>query len=152
MPLLYAVAVLLALVGSPGPAHACDPWQGLCDTPSVGASHTGSARAYGGRPAGCPRVLWCGCFAAVEFLRIPAQEAKRRGLWLARNWAREGLPAAGPAPGVIAVYRRGRRGGHVGKVLAVPRPGVVVLKSGNDGGAVRIRERSTQGVIAWRRL
>jgi hypothetical protein len=39
---------------------------------------------------------------------------------------------------------------HVGIVVAVSGPGRIVLLSGNDGGAVRQRERSSRGVIAWR--
>jgi hypothetical protein len=34
--------------------------------------------------------------------------------------------------------------------MAVHGPGRIVLLSGNDGGAVRQRERSSRGVIAWR--
>ena len=64
----------------------------------------------------------------------------------ARAWARYGSRASGPAPGVIAVYPH-----HVGIVVSVPGPGRMVMKSGNDGHAVRTRERSTRGVIAWRR-
>ena len=63
----------------------------------------------------------------------------------ARAWARYGDRASGPAPGVIAVYPH-----HVGIVVSVPGPGRMVMKSGNDGHAVRTRERSTRGVIAWR--
>lgn len=70
---------------------------------------------------------------------------KDRKLWLAINWAHIGRPASGPAPGVVAVYRH-----HVGVVTAVPGPGRMVLLSGNDGNAVRERERSTRGVVAWR--
>lgn len=64
---------------------------------------------------------------------------------LARAWAHFGSAASGPAPGVIAVYPH-----HVGIVTAVPGAGRIVLKSGNDGHAVRERERSARGVIAWR--
>ena len=63
----------------------------------------------------------------------------------ARAWAHYGHRASGPAPGVIAVYPH-----HVGIVVSVPGPGRMVMKSGNDGHAVRTRERSTRGVIAWR--
>jgi len=63
----------------------------------------------------------------------------------ARAWAHYGHSANGPASGVIAVYRH-----HVGIVISVPRPGRMVMQSGNDGHAVRTRERSTRGVIAWR--
>lgn len=97
------------------------------------------------RPAGCPRA-WCGCWLALH------QYGRHvRSLWLARAWARVGRPAAGPAPGVIAVFKRGR-GGHVGIVTRVTGPGMIVLLSGNDGRAVRERERSTRGVIAYRVL
>jgi uncharacterized protein (TIGR02594 family) len=74
-----------------------------------------------------------------------------RELWLARAWASVGRPASGPAPGVIAVYGRGR-GGHVGRVVRVIGPGRIIMLSGNDGGRVRQRERSTKGIIAYRRL
>lgn len=76
-------------------------------------------------------------------------KAKQRELWVARNWAKVGTPASGPANGVIAVFRN-----HVGRVTAVDpsRPGMMKMISGNDGRAVRERWRSTRGVIAWRRL
>lgn len=98
-------------------------------------------------PRPCPPQDWCGCWLAT-YLDIKDQKLWRE-LWVARNWMTYGKPADGPAPGVIAVYARGT-GGHVGIVTAVRRPGFVVLKSGNDGGMVRERERSTEGVIAWR--
>ncbi|MPZ58414.1 MAG: hypothetical protein GEU91_18365 [Rhizobiales bacterium] len=103
------------------------------------------------RPAGCPS-LWCGCWAALKFLGLSPRESKRRGLWRARAWAQIGRPAAGPAPGVIAVFARGRRGGHVGIIRRVTGASRIVLLSGNDGGRVRQRERSTARVIAYRRI
>lgn len=99
------------------------------------------------RPELCPPQDWCGCWLAT-YLGIKDKKQWRE-LWVARNWATYGEPADGPAPGVIAVYTRGT-GGHVGIVTAVKRAGFVVLKSGNDNNAVRERERSTEGVIAWR--
>lgn len=99
------------------------------------------------RPEPCPSRDWCGCWLAT-YLGI-SDHKQWRELWVARNWSTYGRPATGPAPGVIAVYGRGT-GGHVGIVTSVPRSGVVVLKSGNDNGAVRERERSIEGVIAWR--
>lgn len=53
---------------------------------------------------------------------------------------------------MIAVFARGKRGGHVGIVKAVVGPGKIVLLSGNDGNAVRTRARSTRGIIGYRRL
>ena len=98
-----------------------------------------------GPPAGCPSRAWCGCWLAKHL------GMNDRSLWLARNWARIGSPAAGPSPGVVAVFARGR-GGHVGIVTGVPGPGRVVLLSGNDKRAVRERERSTRGIIAYRHV
>jgi hypothetical protein len=64
---------------------------------------------------------------------------------LARNWAHWGRPAGGPAPGVVGVMPH-----HVFKVVQVLGQGTVLAISGNDGNAVRVRPRSTAGVIAWR--
>lgn len=102
-----------------------------------------SAQAFDGRPARCPHIAWCGCWMA-EYLGIRDHKLWR-DLWVARNWAKYGRPAPGPAPGVIAVYPH-----HVGKVTAVPKPGVIEMLSGNDGRQVRQRQRSIKGVIAWR--
>jgi uncharacterized protein (TIGR02594 family) len=98
-----------------------------------------------GRPYSCPRRAWCGCWLD-DYLGT-----HNKSLWVARNWLRIGRPVSRPAPGVVAVYARGH-GGHVGIVTAVPRQGVIVMKSGNDDGMVRERERSTAGVIGYRRL
>lgn len=99
-----------------------------------------SKNAFVGDPR--PRA-WCG-WQLRQWLHVADKKFN-----LARNWVHYGSPAAGPAPGVIAVFARGK-GGHVGIITAVPKPGVIVLKSGNDGHAVRERERSTRGIIAYR--
>jgi hypothetical protein len=90
----------------------------------------------GGRPA-----AWCGYWMRHNVGRDPGPAFN-----LARNWARWGVAAAGPAPDVIGVMAH-----HVFKVLAVLGAGRVLAISGNDGHAVRTRARSTAGVIAWRR-
>ena len=90
--------------------------------------------------AGDPRPsAWCGWWLRQQL------GVADRAFNLARKWAQIGTPAHGPAPGVIAVWRH-----HVGIVTGVPGPGRIVLKSGNDSRAVRERERSTRGVIAYR--
>jgi len=94
--------------------------------------------ANGNRADPRPRA-WCGWWLRHQL------GVANRVFNLAIAWARYGSRASGPAPGVIAVYRH-----HVGIVVAVPGPGRMVMKSGNDGHAVRTRERSTRGVIAWR--
>lgn len=96
------------------------------------------------RPAGCP-YQWCGCWLAMDFGYTGTLARK---LWLARNWAVE-FPRTSLAPGMVAVFARGKRGGHVGKILAVHNGGrSITMISGNDGRAVRTRERSTRGLIA----
>lgn len=85
-----------------------------------------------------PRA-WCG-WALRQWLHVADKRFNR-----AIAWAHFGTRADGPAAGVIAVWRH-----HVGLVVSVPGPGRIVLKSGNDGHRVRIRERSSKGVIAWR--
>lgn len=109
-------------------------------------SHQRSARrhAHHGRhlerASGRPRA-WCGWWMAQR------HGLNDRSLWLAVNWARVGQRASGPARSVIGVMRH-----HVYEVLEVLGPGRVLAISGNDGGRVRIRARSTQGTFAWRRV
>jgi uncharacterized protein (TIGR02594 family) len=91
-----------------------------------------------------PRV-WCGWWLAHHL------GYKDKRLYYALNWLddKRFTRVAGPAVGQIAVFRRGKRGGHVGIVKGVPGPGRVLLLSGNDGNAVRLRERSTAKVIGY---
>ncbi len=93
------------------------------------------ARRGGGRPA-----AWCGWWLG-NHLGMP-----RRDLWLARNWASVGSNAGRPGIGVVVVWRH-----HVGIITG--RAGSKwVIKSGNDGHAVRERPRSISGAIAFRHL
>lgn len=102
--------------------------------------HTSRIASDGNGNRADPRPrAWCG-WQLRQWLGVAD-----RAYNLARNWAHFGSRASGPAPGVIAVYPH-----HVGIVVSVPGPGRMVMKSGNDGHAVRTRERSTRGVIAWR--
>jgi hypothetical protein len=89
--------------------------------------------ARGGRPG-----AWCGWWLGQQ-LGMP-----RRDLWVARNWASVGSRAAEPAIGVVVVWRH-----HVGIITG--RAGSQwIVKSGNDGHAVRERPRSISGAIAFR--
>lgn len=85
-----------------------------------------------------PRA-WCGWWLRQEL------GIADRSLNLARNWSRYGSNAGGPDIGVIVVWRH-----HVGIITAATPTGWVV-KSGNDGHAIRERERSLRGAIAFRR-
>jgi hypothetical protein len=94
-----------------------------------------SHRVADGRP-----TAWCGWEMRHLVGGDPGPEYN-----LARNWAHWGQRASGPAPGVIGVMAH-----HVFKVIQVLGPGTVLAISGNDSHAVRVRQRSTAGVIAWR--
>jgi hypothetical protein len=90
------------------------------------------ARASRGRPS-----AWCGWWLG-QHLGIG-----NRNLWLARNWASVGRRTQ-PGIGVVVVWRH-----HVGIITG--RAGSQwIVKSGNDGHAVRERPRSTAGAIAFR--
>lgn len=103
--------------------------------------HHVAAGAIAGRPAACAGIPWCGCWLRLH-LGIADVRLNR-----AMAWAGIGSPAAGPAPGVIAVWRH-----HVGKITADLGNGLIMLLSGNDGHAVRNRVRSTRGIIAYRHV
>ena len=91
--------------------------------------------------------MWCGWWLAQH---LGYQDKK---LYYVLNWLEDKrfTRVSGPAVGQIAVFRRGKRGGHIGIVKGVPGPGKVLLLSGNDGNAVRLRARSTAAVIAYLR-
>src|SRR5271156_1055265 len=81
---------------------------------------------------------WCGYYMRELFgVSDPSYN-------LARNWVGYGRPAMGPHVGAIVVWRH-----HVG-VITGGGPGSWVVKSGNDGHAVRERQRSLAGAIAFR--
>jgi hypothetical protein len=97
--------------------------------------HGGAAVGSSGRPG-----AWCGWWLSGHL------GMNDRKLWLARNWASVGHAAGGPDVGVVVVWRH-----HVGIITGRSGSGWVV-KSGNDGHAVRERVRSIAGAIAFRRL
>ena len=91
--------------------------------------------AGGGRPS-----RWCGWWLG-RHLGQPD-----RKLWLARNWASVGSNASGPGIGVVVVWRS-----HVGIITG--RVGSQwIVKSGNDGRAVRERPRNISNAIAFRHM
>ena len=98
--------------------------------------HHGRAVARaGGRPS-----AWCGWWLGNQL------GLGDRKLWLARNWASVGSNAGEPGVGVVVVWRH-----HVGIITGRSGSGWVI-KSGNDGHAVRERVRSIAGAIAFRRM
>ncbi len=97
------------------------------------------------RPAGCPRA-WCGCWMALQ---VHGKHVRR--LWLARNWAYEGVAAHRGCIGCVAVLSRGRRGGHVGRVVGWQGPNPVIV-SGNHNRSVGTAVYPVGRLIALRRL
>jgi hypothetical protein len=83
---------------------------------------------------------WCGWWLARHL------GTSDRSLWIARNWASAGSNAGGPGIGVVVVWRN-----HVGIITG--RAGSQwIVKSGNDGNAVRERPRSIAGAVAFRHV
>jgi hypothetical protein len=97
------------------------------------AGYTHSARsthnAAGGRPA-----RWCGWW-------MRTQKGGGPELNLASNWRYWGH-ATGPRVGAVVVWAH-----HVGMITGRTAGGEWIVKSGNDGGAVRERPRSVAGAV-----
>jgi hypothetical protein len=103
--------------------------------PSVLARLFGAPRRADPRPR-----AWCGWWMRHHVSQDPGVAFN-----LARNWARYGRAAGGPAVGVIVVWPH-----HVGIITGRDGAGQWIVKSGNDGHAVRERARSLDGVFAYR--
>ncbi|MGH6824477.1 hypothetical protein [Methyloceanibacter sp.] len=82
-----------------------------------------------GRPA-----RWCGWW-------MRTQKGGGPELNLAANWRHWGHPT-GPRVGAVVVWSH-----HVGMITGRTAGGEWIVKSGNDGGAVRERPRSVAGAV-----
>lgn len=94
------------------------------------------------RPADCRGIAWCGCWLRHEL------GLADRSLNLAIRWASMGS-AASPDTANVVVWRH-----HVAKLIE-HRDGLLLIRSGNDRGAVRTRwisPRALGGVVAWRKV
>lgn len=91
------------------------------------------------RPRDCYGIPWCGCWLRHEF------GFANTVLNLAAAWSHVGQPASIDTANVVVWPH------HVGKLLKHDGNHILV-KSGNDGHAVRTRWRTTAGVIAFRRV
>lgn len=101
-------------------------------------SHAVAREAFHSRGLGARPRAWCGWYMR-QVLGVAD-----RAYDLARNWARWGRPAS-PGTGVMVVWSH-----HVGMITGRTAKGEWIVKSGNDGGAVRERPRSISGAIAFR--
>jgi uncharacterized protein (TIGR02594 family) len=98
-------------------------------------------RYRGTNPTGYSRA-WCAVFANMVLARAGYSGT---GSAAARSFARYGRPAAGPAPGVIAVWPH-----HVGFVVGAVGPGRIRVISGNHNHRVAEGTYSTRSVMAFR--
>jgi len=95
------------------------------------------ATTFLNHPAGCPRVAFCGCGAAVEVGYGP-----RRDLWPSSAWPRK-FPRTNPAPQTVA-YRRG----HVFVLKRHISGKTWLVADYNSGGhRSRLHPRSIAGYI-----
>ena len=120
----------------------------VADYRPAGNAWIATARRYiGTNPTSMAR-LWCG-----NFMRLISRQVTGRDFGdgnLARNWARVGTPANGPAVGVIAIYSRGKRGGHVGIITGFDGRGRPILISGNSVGRLVAEHPYQRRAIAYR--
>ncbi len=77
---------------------------------------------------------WCGWWMRTQKGGGPEYN-------VAWNWRKYGSPS-GPQVGAVVVWRH-----HVGMIVGRASNGQWIVKSGNDGGAVRTRARSVAGAI-----
>lgn len=95
---------------------------------------TASYSSGGSRSAGARPRAWCGWW-------MRTQRGGGPHLNLAWNWSKWGS-ASGPQVGAVVVWRH-----HVGEIVGRAPNGQWLVRSGNDGGAVRTRARSVAGAV-----
>jgi uncharacterized protein (TIGR02594 family) len=98
-------------------------------------------RYRGTNPTGQSRA-WCAVFANMVLKRTGYHGT---GSAAAVSFARYGRPAAGPAPGVIAVWPH-----HVGFVVGSSGPGRIRVVSGNHNHRVEESTYATRSVMTFR--
>ncbi|MBY0560625.1 hypothetical protein [Hyphomicrobium sp.] len=96
-------------------------------------SYSGRKYASAGNVGGRPRA-WCGWWMRTQLGGGPEFN-------LAANWKRYGR-ASGPQIGAVVVWPH-----HVGMITGRAANGQWIVKSGNDGNAVRERARSVAGAV-----
>ena len=93
-----------------------------------------STSSYRGGGAGPRPRAWCGWW-------MRTQRGGGAHLNVAWNWSKWGRPS-GPQVGAVVVWRH-----HVGEIVGRAPNGQWLVRSGNDGGAVRTRARSVSGAV-----
>jgi len=123
-----------------GNVHCDDRYAWTCDVRGWHEQRRSEPRSRADRaevvahPAGCPRVAFCGCGAAVEVFGKPI-----RWLWLAANWLK--FPHAEPAAGMAAVRQH-----HVMIIREYLGGGRALVYDANSGRHLtRVHEVSLRG-------
>jgi hypothetical protein len=148
--ILFAVASIFVVTASATPSLARPLYQGSAESRSASGyqsrvsrsahrtsryhhyARSGSTRSHhatGARPA-----RWCGWW-------MRTQKGGGPELNLASNWRHWGRPS-GARVGAVVVWSH-----HVGMITGRTASGQWIVKSGNDGGAVRERPRSVAGAV-----
>ncbi len=96
---------------------------------STGRQYASAGRTVGGKPR-----AWCGWWMRTQLGGGPEYN-------VAANWKRYGRPS-GPHVGAVVVWPH-----HVGMITGRAANGQWIVKSGNDGNAVRERARSVAGAV-----
>jgi hypothetical protein len=142
---VLAVAAACALAAATAPAEARPSfdhngaltWSDRYDNTSYGKRGRSRASRYSGDYTGGlgPRPRrWCGWW-------MRSQRGGGPHLNVAWNWSRWGSPTV-PQIGAVVVWRH-----HVGEIVGQAANGMWIVRSGNDGGAVRTRARSVAGAV-----
>ena len=87
------------------------------------------------------RTGWCGNFARHNLVTAdPGSKFNQACSW--RNW---GQPTS-PQVGAMVIWCSAKHR-HVGKIVGPCNGNMCMVKSGNDGGAIRTRMRSVAGAV-----
>jgi hypothetical protein len=147
---LAAIALILISTAAEARRPAPQPELIVCNQQGCGSA-SGVVGALTSQPAqrrhsvGDPRPgAWCAWWLRRD-LQIPREAFRAASYNIARAFAYIGTAASGPGIGVIVVWSH-----HVGIITGQDANGNWIVKSGNDGGAVRERARSLDGAIAFR--
>jgi uncharacterized protein YxeA len=108
--------------------------RGADDSYGSGTSYETTSYSRGSHSAGGRPRAWCGWWMRTQRGGGPEMN-------LAWNWSRWGH-ASSPQVGAVVVWRH-----HVGEIVGRAANGQWLVRSGNDGGAVRTRARSISGAV-----
>lgn len=140
---LFCVTAIFVVLCTPTSAAA----QRFEETGEISWGESGSQRTY--QPSRVGRIVQ----TSARYAGLGPRPRRWCGWWMrgqrgggpefnvAWNWRHWGSPS-GPQIGAIVVWRH-----HVGEITGRTASGQWIIRSGNDGGAVRERPRSVAGAI-----